>query len=431
MAEILPRIDVAKSASGHADLHQFEGLDQAVHGQVGETRPTRDGRAQRIGARDEGEVLPTSFGVDRDGAIGAHRPEERPDGVADVRVVAGQHDHAFRCHVRQGGADAGGGSGERGVLAYDRSPGNERPEALVPDHDDVRRVRDGGKRPGEQGLSIDDDRVLRRAAEPSGGASGQHDRVEGVHGTQTRVAAMSGPDVRPIWRTEPVSFARRGGRLTERQQAAWDALAATHVTDVPRFGASTSVDPSFELDVAATFGRSAPVIIEIGSGRGESLIASAKAQPEVNFLGLEVYRPGVAQTLVATRHVGVDNVRLVIVNAPEALATMLPPGSVHEVRTWFPDPWHKARHHKRRLVTIEFTELVARVLEPNGVWRIATDWDDYAEWINDVLTTSPFVVGGRVARFDGRVETRFERKGVAAGRAIHDFEARPRQTRPQ
>jgi tRNA (guanine-N7-)-methyltransferase len=122
---------------------------------------------------------------------------------------------------------------------------------------------------------------------------------------------------------------------------------------------------------------------------------------------------------------------LAIVNAPEAFATMLAPASVHEVRTWFPDPWHKARHHKRRLITIGFTELVARVLEPDGVWRIATDWDDYAEWVNDVLTTSPFVVGERVPRFDERVVTRFERKGVAAGRAIHDFEARLRQTRPQ
>ncbi len=242
---------------------------------------------------------------------------------------------------------------------------------------------------------------------------------------------MAGPDVRPMWRTEPVSFTRRGGRLTERQQAAWDALASTHVVDVPRFGPSTSVDPSFELDAAATFGRSAPLIVEIGSGRGEALVAAAKAQPELNFLGVEVYVPGVAQTLVAMRHAGAENIRLAIVNAPEALATMLAPASVHELRTWFPDPWHKARHHKRRLITLGFTELVARVLEPDGVWRIATDWDDYAEWIDEVLTTSPFVAGGRVPRFDGRVETRFERKGVAAGRVIHDFEARLRETRPR
>ncbi|HJR89174.1 MAG TPA: tRNA (guanosine(46)-N7)-methyltransferase TrmB [Aeromicrobium sp.] len=241
---------------------------------------------------------------------------------------------------------------------------------------------------------------------------------------------MAGPDVPPKWRTKPVSFTRRGGRLTERQQAAWTALAATRVIDVPRFGPSTSVDPSFEFDVERAFGRSADLVVEIGSGRGDALVAAAKAQPEVNFLGLEVYVPGVAQTLVAMRQSAptVENVRLAIVNAPEAFATMLAPGSVHEVRTWFPDPWHKARHHKRRLITIEFTELVARVLEPDGVWRIATDWDDYAAWINDVLTTSPFMIGGPAPRFDGRFETRFERKGVAAGRVIHDFEARLRET---
>jgi tRNA (guanine-N7-)-methyltransferase len=238
-------------------------------------------------------------------------------------------------------------------------------------------------------------------------------------------------DSRPPWRTEPVSFTRRGGRLTERQDAAWDALAATHVLDLPRSGPSTSVDPEFRLNPASVFGRDAPLIIEIGSVRGESLVAAAKASPEVNFLGLEVYVPGVAQTLVTMRHAGVDNVRLAIVNAPEAFATMIAPASVREVRTWFPDPWHKARHHKRRLITVGFTELVARVLEPDGVWRIATDWEDYAEWINEVLAESPHVTGGPVDRFDGRVITRFERKGLDAGRAIHDFETRLRQTRPQ
>jgi tRNA (guanine-N7-)-methyltransferase len=243
---------------------------------------------------------------------------------------------------------------------------------------------------------------------------------------------MSGTDAQPRWRTEPVSFIRRGGRLNARQQAAWDALAATHVIDVPRCGPSTSVDPSFELDVAATFGRSAPLTVEIGSGRGDALVAAARTQPDVNFLGLEVYVPGVAQTLVAARHEPlVANLRLAIANAPEALATMLPPGSAREVHTWFPDPWHKARHHKRRLITVGFTGLVARVLEPEGIWRIATDWADYAEWIAEVLARSPFMEGTSVRRYAGREETRFERKGVAAGRVIHDFEARLRQTRPR
>ncbi len=242
---------------------------------------------------------------------------------------------------------------------------------------------------------------------------------------------MPAHDSRPPWRTEPVSFTRRGGRLTERQNAAWDALAASHVLDIPRDGPSTSVDPEFHFHPVAAFGREAPLIIEIGSGRGESLIASAQARPDVNFLGMEVYVPGVAQTLVTMRHAGVDNVRMVIANAPEAFATMIAPSSVQEVRTWFPDPWHKARHHKRRLITVRFSELVARVLAPDGVWRIATDWEDYAVWIEDVLTTSPHLDGGPVDRFDGRVITRFEQKGLQAGRVIHDFESRLRQTRPR
>lgn len=229
-------------------------------------------------------------------------------------------------------------------------------------------------------------------------------------------------------RTEPVSFIRRGGRLTDRQQTAWDELANTYVLELPRNGPSTSVDPDHRLDAAAVFGRTAPLIVEIGSGRGEALVAAAAAQPGVNFLGLEVYRPGIAQTLVTMRHEGVANVRLAIVNAPEALETMIAPASVQELRTWFPDPWHKARHHKRRLITEAFARRVAQVLEPAGVWRIATDWADYADWITDVLATSDVITGGPTERFDGRPVTRFERKGLTAGRAIHDFTARLRQS---
>ena len=226
-------------------------------------------------------------------------------------------------------------------------------------------------------------------------------------------------------RTEPVSFIRRGGRLKGRQQRAWDDLAASHVVEVPRHGPSTSVDPEFRLDVTSLFGRTAPLVVEIGSGRGEALVAAAAEHPEHDFLGLEVYVPGVAQTLVTMRHRGVTNVRLAVVNATEALATMLAPGSVHELWTWFPDPWHKKRHHKRRLVTVPFTELVARVLEPGGTWRFATDWDDYAAVVDKVIAASPHVDGGRVPRHDGRVLTRFESKGVAADRTIHDLAARP------
>jgi len=234
---------------------------------------------------------------------------------------------------------------------------------------------------------------------------------------------------RAKYRSEPVSFIRRGGRLKDRQQRAWDDLHAAHVVDVPRHGSNTSVDPGFRLDVEALFGRRAPLVVEIGSGRGEALVAAAAEHPEHDFLGLEVYVPGVAQTLVTMRHHGVTNVRLAVVNATEALATMLEPESVRELWTWFPDPWHKKRHHKRRLVTVPFTQLVARVLEPGGTWRFATDWDDYAVAAAGVLSASPYVDGGPVPRDESRAVTRFETKGIAAGRTIHDLAARPRLTR--
>lgn len=227
------------------------------------------------------------------------------------------------------------------------------------------------------------------------------------------------------YRTEPVSFARRGGRLTARQQRAWDDLAATHVLDVPRHGFSTSVDPEHRLDKEAAFGRTAPLVVEIGGGRGEALVSAAEQHPDLDFLGLEVYVPGVAQTLVTMRHRGVTNVRLAVVNAAEALVTMLEPTSVHELWTWFPDPWHKKRHHKRRLVTLPFAELVARVLEPGGTWRMATDWADYAAVMAEVIDASLHLEGGPVERYDVRVMTRFESKGVADGRTVHDFAARP------
>lgn len=230
------------------------------------------------------------------------------------------------------------------------------------------------------------------------------------------------------YRTEPVSFTRRGGRLTERQQSAWDELAETYVLEVPRHGPNTSVDPAYVLDVHEAFGRTAPLVVEIGSGRGEALVHAAAEHPDHDFLALEVYVPGIAQTLVTMRHTGVTNVRLLVVNAAEALTTMLPAGCAHELRVWFPDPWHKLRHHKRRLVTPEFAALAARVLEPGGVWRLATDWEDYAEQIRTVVSESPDFDGGEWSpRFAGRPETRFEGKGLAVGRTIRDVTGVRRQ----
>lgn len=227
------------------------------------------------------------------------------------------------------------------------------------------------------------------------------------------------------WRRETVSFIRRGGRLTERQQRAWDESAKDFVVDVPRGRTSTSVDPGFVLDFEQLFGRAAPVVMEVGSGRGESLVHAATEHPDVDFLALEVYVPGVAQTLVTMRHVGVTNVRLAVVNAPEALSHMVPAQSLDELRLWFPDPWHKKRHHKRRLVGEEFAQLVHRVLKPHGVWRMATDWQDYADHMHEVLTaTQHFHYSGSPDdRFSGRPITRFEQRGIDADREIVDLSA--------
>lgn len=224
---------------------------------------------------------------------------------------------------------------------------------------------------------------------------------------------------------EPVSFARRGGRLTDRQQRAWDALAGTHILDVPRRDTNTSVAPGHRFDQVEAFGRTGPLVVEIGSGRGEALVSAAAAHPGTNFLALEVYVPGIAQTLVTMRHAGVDNIRIALLDAAEALDTMLEPGSVDELWVFFPDPWHKLRHHKRRLVTADFAAKAARVLKPGGVWRLATDWQDYADQMKAVLVESAdFDFSGEWApRFGGRIPTRFENKGLAVERAIRDLSA--------
>jgi tRNA (guanine-N7-)-methyltransferase len=257
------------------------------------------------------------------------------------------------------------------------------------------------------------------------------------------------------YRSQPVSFVRRGSRLQGRRQQAWEDYAARFVVDVPRRQADTSVHPGFVFDAAAAFGRKAPLVVEIGSGLGEAVVNAAEQYPDRNFLAVEVYRPGLAQTLLRIGQRGLTNVRVVQANAPEVLSTMLPEDSVSEVWVFFPDPWHKTRHIKRRLVKDSFAPLVARVLEAGGLWRLATDWSDYAVQMRDVLDTaadfqnmhagersgadSPLTrvwasgaegrvptadlddKGGWAPRFEGRIVTSFENKAHRAGREIFDL----------
>lgn len=235
------------------------------------------------------------------------------------------------------------------------------------------------------------------------------------------------------FRTEPVSFIRRTGRLSPGQANGLERSGSAYIVDVPRAIARTSVAPDYVLHAAATFGRTAPLVVEVGSGMGECAVAAAAAHRDVDHLALEVYLPGVAQTILKAEREEVTNLRLIQANAPEVFATTLPEGSVDEVWVFFPDPWPKSRHHKRRLVTPSFAALVARVLRPGGVWRLATDWAPYAEQMIEVIGASPDFepldsADGTTARFEGRVLTTFEAKGQRAGRGATDLAFRRRPT---
>ena len=282
----------------------------------------------------------------------------------------------------------------------------------------------------------------------------------------------------PERRTQPFSFVRRGSRLQGRRQQAWDLYSREFVVDVPRTGSDTSVDPDYAFDPAAAFGREAPLVVEIGSGLGEAVCHAAVEHPDWNFLAVEVYRPGLAQTLLRIGQNHLGNVRVVQANAPEVLATMLPPGSVAELWVFFPDPWHKTRHIKRRLVQDSFADAAARVLQPGGLWRLATDWSSYAIQMREVGQSSKWfvnvhageragadspltrvwasgveqvvggapvregrapvstgnasegegldTVGGWAPRFEGRALTSFEQKAHKAGRMVFDLTFRRR-----
>jgi tRNA (guanine-N7-)-methyltransferase len=216
---------------------------------------------------------------------------------------------------------------------------------------------------------------------------------------------------------EVLSYSRRGNRFTPQQAQAWGAHHERWV--IPD---ETVDQPDFSL--AHWFGREAPLIVEIGSGVGEATAALAAARPAYDVLALEVWRPGVADTLWRLAEAGAENVRLVGVDAAWSVEHLLGPGSVAELWTFFPDPWPKTRHHKRRLVSPSFARLAASRLAPGGLWRLATDWRDYANQMRTVLDAEAALEGGPVPRWEERPLTRFERKGVEAGRAVTDLEYR-------
>lgn len=235
------------------------------------------------------------------------------------------------------------------------------------------------------------------------------------------------PTSAPITR-DVVSYARRSARMNPSQQRAWDANQHL-VVELAAGQRATSVAAEAHLDWTAAFDRSAALMVEIGSGTGHAITALAQANPQANLVAFEVFTPAVASTLGRLARHGVENVRLVVADGAQALATVFEEASITELWTFFPDPWHKTRHHKRRLVSTEFAEVVASRLTPDGVWRLATDWADYAEAMRETLDASPDLRNlhdGWAPRFAGRPVTKYEQRGLNAGRTIYDLAYRRR-----
>lgn len=214
------------------------------------------------------------------------------------------------------------------------------------------------------------------------------------------------------------SFVLREGRFTPAQQRAMDQLW-------PRFGVAFSNDNGV-LDLQALYGRDAPLVLEIGFGNGDSLAQQAAAEPDKNFLGIEVHRPGVGRLLQTLDQGGIGNVRVLCHDAVEVLAHGFASASIDRLQLFFPDPWPKKKHHKRRIVQPDFAALVASRLKPGGVFHLATDWMNYAEYMIEVLSAcrefenlaAPGVFSERPAT---RPVTRFERRGQKLGHGVWDL----------
>ncbi|MCX8048601.1 MAG: tRNA (guanosine(46)-N7)-methyltransferase TrmB [Methylohalobius sp.] len=206
------------------------------------------------------------------------------------------------------------------------------------------------------------------------------------------------------------SFVRREGRLTLAQQRALNTIW-------PRYGLAP--DQSFSQKV---FPRSAPVIVEIGFGNGESLVEMASRYPEFNYLGIEVHRPGVGHLLLRLDQLGLDNVKVYCADAVNVLSLCLAEESCHRINIFFPDPWPKKRHHKRRLIQPKFAALLASKLELGGILHLATDWPDYAQYMQLAVSTCPQMRPiDPYALIPERPSSKYEQRGRRLGHPIQEL----------
>jgi tRNA (guanine-N7-)-methyltransferase len=206
----------------------------------------------------------------------------------------------------------------------------------------------------------------------------------------------------------------RQGRYSPAQQRAFTEL-------MPRFGISWRAEP---LDFPSVFGREAPVVAEVGFGMGETTARIAAENPDKDYLAIEVHSPGVGSLLKQVEAAGLSNVRIVQHDAAEVMRDMIAPRCLAAIHVFFPDPWPKKRHHKRRLLQPAFVELAATRLADGGVLHVATDWQDYAEQVLEVLRAAPALrntAEGFASRPAWRPETKFERRGLKLGHGVWDL----------
>ena len=219
-------------------------------------------------------------------------------------------------------------------------------------------------------------------------------------------------------RNRPIrSYVLRSGRLTQGQELAFER-------NWSRFG--IEIVEGIQLDLEQLFGKACPVYLEIGFGDGEALVQTAKNNSENCYIGIEVHRPGVGHLLLRLEEEGIENVRVISHDAMEVLRHHLPATGLSGLMLFFPDPWHKKKHHKRRIVQPEFSQLCARLIKPDGVLHMATDWEHYAEHMMTVLSAADEFEnlagpGGYSPRPDTRPLTKFERRGHRLGHGVWDL----------
>jgi tRNA (guanine-N7-)-methyltransferase len=210
------------------------------------------------------------------------------------------------------------------------------------------------------------------------------------------------------------SYVLRQGRISNAQQIAYDTL-------LPVYGVPFATTP---LSLTQLFEREAPKILEIGYGMGETTAAIAGARPENDYLGIEVHTPGVGSLLKLIRETQLRNLRVIQHDAVEVLEKMIVPQALDGCHVFFPDPWPKKRHHKRRLLQPGFVALLASRLKPGGYLHVATDWEEYAHWILEVLGSSPALINtatGFAPRPESRPQTKFESRGLRLGHQVWDM----------